>query len=247
MQTNSGSMANLMHILVVDDDPKVRRLLRRCFEQEGYRVSEAGSGRDVRDHPLTELDLITLDLTLGDENGLETARHIRSRSEVPIIMVTGKGDTIDRVIGLELGADDYIAKPFHPREIVARVRSVMRRTQGTREVIPKQQDASNSCRFASWEVDFVRLEVRSSEGQPCDLTTGELRLLEVFVKHANRVLSRDQLMDLVRGADWSPLDRSIDNQIARLRKKLEPDPQNPQLIKTVRGAGYKFVAKVEFS
>ena len=208
-------------------------------------MSEAESGRDVRDHPLTELDLVTLDLTLGDENGLETARHIRSRSDVPIIMVTGKGDTIDRVIGLELGADDYIAKPFHPREVLARVRSVMRRTQSIGEKAPAQQDAAEVYRFASWEVDFVRLELRSGEGDLCELTTGELRLLEVLVKHANRVLSRDQLMDLVRGVDWSPLDRSIDNQIARLRKKIEPDPENPQLIKTVRGVGYKFVAKVE--
>ncbi len=241
-------MANSVHILIVDDDAQVRRLLRRCFEEENYRVSEAASGRDARNHPLTEIDLVTLDLSLGDESGLETARHIRARSEVPIIMVTGKGETIDRVIGLELGADDYITKPFHVREVLARVRSVIRRTQGSSGAATSPQqvsDSANTWRFEGWEVDFARLEVRSSEGRPCELTTGELRLLEVFVKHANRVLSRDQLMDLLRGADWSPLDRSIDNQVARLRKKIEPDPQNPQFIKTVRNAGYKFVAKVE--
>lgn len=234
------------HILVVDDDPKIRRLLKRCFEDEGWRVSEAESGSDVRKHDLESIDLVTLDLSLGDENGLEIARDIRSRSDTPIIMVTGRGETIDRVVGLEIGADDYIAKPFHIREVLARARSVIRRTTGARKAPPAAGEAiSDRYQFQGWEADFAKLELRAQNGEPCDLTTGELKLLEVFVKHANRVLSRDQIMDLVKGYDWSPFDRSIDNQIVRLRKKIEPDPANPSLIKTVRGAGYKFVADVQ--
>lgn len=234
------------HILVVDDDEKIRRLLRRCFEDEGWRVSEAGSGAEVKAFDPEKLDLITLDLGLGDTSGLEIARDIRSRSETPIIMVTGKGETIDAVVGLELGADDYIAKPFHLREVVARVRSVLRRSGGRETASPGQQTKqADRYRFSGWEADFERLELVSSDGAACDLTGGELKLLEIFVKHPNRVLSRDQIMDLLKGHDWSPYDRSIDNQVARLRKKIEPDPINPQLIKTVRGAGYKFVAPVE--
>lgn len=239
-------MPDRIHILVVDDDPKIRLLLKNCFEGEGYRVSEAGNGSDVRKYRLGDVDLITLDLGLGDENGLEIARDVRSRSDVPIIMVTGKGEMIDRVVGLELGADDYIAKPFHVREVLARVRSVIRRSAARDGPAPAaSQTPSDRYRFAGWEVDFARLELRSESGVAQDLTTGELKLLEVLVKHANRVLSRDQIMDLLKGHDWSPYDRSIDNQIARLRKKIESDPENPNLIKTVRGAGYKFVGDVE--
>jgi DNA-binding response OmpR family regulator len=161
-------------------------------------------------------------------------------------MVTGKGEMIDRVVGLELGADDYIAKPFHVREVLARVRSVIRRSAARDAPSPAaSQTPSDRYRFAGWEADFARLELRSESGGAQDLTTGELKLLEVLVKHANRVLSRDQIMDLLKGHDWSPYDRSIDNQIARLRKKIESDPENPGLIKTVRGVGYKFVGDVE--
>lgn len=208
-------------------------------------MSEADSGAAVRKHDLDSVDLVTLDLSLGDDDGLEIARDIRSSSDTPIIMVTGKGETIDRVVGLEIGADDYIAKPFHLREVLARVRSVIRRTGGRKEAAASGRAASDRYRFPGWEADFSKLELRADGGEPCDLTTGELKLLEVFVKHANRVLSRDQIMDMLNGHDWSPLDRSIDNQVVRLRKKIEPDPANPCLIKTVRGAGYKFVADVE--
>lgn len=234
------------HILIVDDDPKIRLLLRRCFEPEGYRVSEAENREEVIGQ-LAEQDfsLITLDLNLGRDDGLAVARDIRERSDVPIIMVTGKGDMVDRVVGLEIGADDYIAKPFHVREVLARVRSVLRRSQATSQVQKAaEQTAAGRYGFDGWVADFTRLELQKPDGGPCDLTTSELQLLEVFVKRPNRVLTRDQLMDLLKGQDWNANDRSIDNQIARLRKKIEADPKNPKYLKTVRGLGYNFTAGV---
>ena len=233
-------------ILVVDDDPKIRRLLRRCFEPEGYSVSEAENREGVISQ-LSEhdFDLITLDLNLGSDDGLTVARDIRNRSDVPIIMVTGKGDMIDRVVGLEVGADDYIAKPFHLREVLARVRSVLRRSQTTMQAQKLSEDQiAERYKFDGWVADFTRLELRAPDGVPCDLTTSELQLLEVFVRRPNRVLTRDQLMDLLKGQHWNANDRSIDNQIARLRKKIEADPKNPKYLKTVRGLGYNFTADI---
>lgn len=235
-----------IHILVVDDDQKVRLLLRRCFEGEGYRVSEAANGADVpRAMDGEDVDLVTLDLTLPDMDGLSIARLIRERSRVPIIMVTGKGDMIDRVVGLEVGADDYIAKPFHLREVLARVRAVLRRSADNvmRTDDPAKQ-ADHIVRFDGWEFDPRRRELRTADGSPCNLTSTEFRLLEVFINHANRVLTRDQIMDLLKGHEWSPLDRSIDNLVARLRRKIEPPDESPHLIKTVRGLGYTFTPRV---
>jgi DNA-binding response OmpR family regulator len=236
------------HILIVDDDAKVRLLLRRCFEQDGYGVSEAANEAETLQYLAAGgIDLVTLDLALGTEDGLNVAREIRARSSIPIVMVTGKGDTIDRVVGLELGADDYISKPFHIREVLARIRSVLRRT----DALPGEatgsahQDQTDCYAFGDWTVDFSRLELRSLGGEVRDLTAAEFKLLEVLVKNAKRVLTRDQIMDKVKGHDWSPLDRSIDNQIARLRRKIEADPKRPGLIKTVRGAGYTFAAEVK--
>jgi DNA-binding response OmpR family regulator len=235
------------HILVVDDDPQIRLLLRNCFELEGYGVTEASSGDDVRAClGEREIDLITLDLKLDGEDGLAIARELRATTSVPIVMITGKNDTIDTVLGLEMGADDYIAKPFHVREVLARVRSVLRRAEGS---VRPQSDVAASpnadrFRFGGWTIDLSRLELRDTDGSVCDLTTGEFKLLEIFVRHANRVLSRDQLMDLLKGHDYSPFDRSIDNQVARLRKKIEPDASTPKLIKTVRGIGYSLTADV---
>jgi DNA-binding response OmpR family regulator len=229
------------HILVVDDDPKVRTLLRRCFEAEGFAVSEAKDGRELQAqlerHPVS---LVTLDLNLGGENGLDLARQIRQQRNVPIIMLTGKGDTIDRVVGLELGADDYLVKPFELRELLARVRAVLRRF--TAAAAPEQ--SGQRIEFEGWVFDLNRRELtRRDTGKPVDLTTSEFDLLEAFVKRAYRVLSRDEIMDLLKGHDWSPLDRSIDNLIARLRKKIEPDPDRPRLIKTIRGVGYTFAVE----
>ncbi|MCB1521993.1 MAG: response regulator [Hyphomicrobiaceae bacterium] len=237
-------------ILVVDDDPKVRLLLRRCFEDEGYRVSEVARGMDVVPAiERSEFDLVTLDLTLPDTDGLTVARAIRERSRVPIIMVTGKGDMIDRIIGLEIGADDYIAKPFHLREVLARVRAVLRRAaQASAPVAPAAASSPPerlvALTFEGWTALIERREVRNVDGGVCNLTTAEFGLLEIFLKHPNRVLSRDQIMDLLKGHEWSPLDRSVDNLVARLRKKIETHPDAPKLVKTVRGLGYLFAATV---
>jgi two-component system phosphate regulon response regulator OmpR len=177
------------------------------------------------------------------------AREIRATSEVPIVIVTGKGDVIDRVTGLEVGADDYMTKPFELREVLARVRAVLRRSQGqsgsAREQAAQALGAGQGWCFAEWQLDPVRRELLASDGAPVELTTGEYELLFALVTHPNRVLDRDQIMDLVHGRDWNPFDRSIDTQIGRLRKKIEPDPKHPSLIKTVRGAGYIFTPKVK--
>jgi DNA-binding response OmpR family regulator len=233
-------------ILVVDDEPEVRALLRKCFERESFRVLEAKNGAELRacieQHPIS---LITLDLTLGGEDGLELARAIRSAHNVPIVMISGKGDTIDRVVGLELGADDYIAKPFQLREVLARVRAVLRRYAGSE--LPQQPagapgaGAHERYGFEGWVLDLTAREL-SLATKALDLTTAEFNLLEIFVRRPHRVLSRDNIMDLLKGHEWSPVDRSIDALVGRLRKKIEPDPEHPRLIKTVRGVGYVFTA-----
>jgi DNA-binding response OmpR family regulator len=231
-----------VHILVVDDDTKVRTLLRRCFEGEGFAVSEAKDGAELRaclvQHPIT---LVTLDLNLGKENGLDLAREMRKDHDVPIIMLTGKGDPIDRIVGLELGADDYLAKPFELRELLARVRAVLRRSTANEQATPSGQRYI----FADWVFDINLRSLKRDTGEERDLTTSEFNLLEAFVKRPHRVLSRDDIMDLLKGQDWSPLDRSIDNLIARMRKKIERDPDRPSLIKTVRGVGYTFAVDVK--
>ncbi len=245
-------MDRASHLLVVDDEARVRSLLRRYFEAEGFRISEADHGEAALDHLFANgIDLILLDLGLPDNDGLAVAREIRGRSDVPIIMITGKGDTIDRVVGLEMGADDYITKPFELREVLARVKSVLRRTASSRSA----QDAASGAegaesdggevRFAGWRFDRTKRELVAPDGTPVPLTTGEYNLLAAFVARPNRPLDRDQLMDLAAGRDWTPYDRSIDTQVGRLRKKIEADPGNPELIKTVRGVGYVFAATVE--
>ena len=235
------------HILVVDDEPEVRLLLRRCFEIEGYSVTEAKDGAEMRAAlAAAPISLVTLDLKLGGEDGLVLAREIRASQNVPIVMVTGKNDTIDRVVGLELGADDYIAKPFHLREVLARVRAVLRRYEASLQpAVAAPAGATNaSFAFAGFVLDPDRRELRRATGEPVDLTTAELGMLLMFVERPGRVLSRDNIMDLLKGQDWSPLDRSIDTLVSRLRRKIEPDPDRPQLIKTVRGVGYAFAADV---
>ena len=238
------------HILVVDDDASVRTLLRDCFELEGYRVSEAASGAELSAILQKEpVSLITLDLKLGGENGLEIARTVRAACNVPIIMITGKGDMIDRVVGLELGADDYIAKPFHVREVQARTRAVLRRYEAIGQAQPTGAPgtAPEGERFAfeDWVLDISRRELRSASGVVQELTTAEFNMIEMFVRRPSRVLSRDNIMDLLKGHEWSPYDRSIDSLIVRVRRKIEPDPDAPRLVKTVRGVGYVFAAEVQ--
>lgn len=235
-------------ILVVDDEEPVRTLLRECFELDGFRVFEAKTGADLMACLGQEpIDLITLDLDLGGENGFDLARRVRATRNVPIIMITGKGDTIDRIVGLELGADDYIAKPFHVREVLARVRAVLRRYEGaTTTAAPNAPVATERPRYAfeDWVLDISRRELRATHGEVRELTTAEFNLLLLFAERPARVLSRDNIMDLLKGHEWSPFDRSIDSLIVRLRKKIEPDPETPRLIKTVRGVGYAFAVDV---
>lgn len=237
-------------ILVVDDDPKIRSLIRSCLEVDGWGITEAGCASEVKTLLAKQsYDLVTLDINLGHDDGFDVARTIRKTSQVPIIMLTGKDDVIDKVVGLEIGADDYIVKPFHVRELVARVKSVLRRAEGGKAPVPATTPSisatSKIYRFDGLTAIPDRFELRDRAGQICDLTSGDFKLLSVFLDRPKRVLSRDQLMNLTGGIDWTPLDRTIDNQVARLRKKIERDPANPQLIKTVRGVGYSFSAEVK--
>ena len=238
------------HILIVDDDPSVRDLLRECFDLEGYRVSEAKDGAELQARLATEkIDLITLDLKLGGENGLDLAREVRSHRNVPIVMISGKGDPIDRIVGLELGADDYITKPFHVREVLARVRAVLRRYEGAGNGETEHSRAESGPQgdrfaFADWTLDTTRRELKAGGGGVQELTTAEYNMLEIFIRRPGRVMSRDAIMDLLKGHDWSPFDRSIDSLVVRLRRKIEADNENPKLVKTVRGVGYVFAAEV---
>jgi DNA-binding response OmpR family regulator len=239
-------------VLIVDDDPKIRALLRNVLEDEGFDVFEAETAAQVMAKLAErELDLITLDIHLGKDNGVELAREIKRISDVSIIMVTGKGDVIDRVVGLEVGADDYITKPFHVREVIARIRSVLRRSakheegHSTANNEGSEPDQRLSFRFDGMTAIPEQLELLNRDDIECGLTSGDFKLLNVFLERPKRILSRDQLMDLTGGLEWSPLDRTIDNQIARLRKKIERDPSNPKLIKTVRGVGYTLACDVE--
>ena len=242
-------MTNAPTILVVEDDLKVRALLRNVLEDDGFDVVEAGNASDALAQIRSrDLALVTLDIHLGADSGLDLAREIRAVSPVPIVMVTGKDDVIDRVVGLEIGADDYITKPFHVREVIARIRAVLRRAQmaGT-ETAHGGTDSSDSMVYHFDGVTAVpdRMQLLDRAGVECPLTSGDFNLLKVFLERPKRVLSRDQLMDLTGGVEWSPLDRTIDNQVARLRKKIERNPSAPQLIKTVRGVGYTFACDVE--
>lgn len=232
-------------ILIVEDDQKIRSLLRNVFQNEGFDTIEAATTKDALiSLKLSLVHLITLDIHLGADNGIDLAREIRRTSDIAIIMLTGKNDVIDRVVGLEVGADDYIIKPFHLREVVARVRSVLRRVG---EIEPRDEFSQKEVqgfRFDHMIAIPERMELIDREGVACELTSGDFKLLTVFLKRPERVLSRDQLMDGIGGVSWSPLDRTVDNQIARLRKKIERDPSNPKLIKTVRGIGYIFASPV---
>jgi DNA-binding response OmpR family regulator len=240
-------MSESGHILVVDDQQEICDLVREYLSDEGFRVSTANDGAGLREEMARgPVDLVILDLVLRGEDGLQLARDLRnSQSEIGIIMLTGRGETVDRIIGLEMGADDYLAKPFHLRELLARVRSVMRRGGprgggGDRPGVPRART-----RFAGWSLDLASRELLSPTGEEVRLTTGEFELLAAFVNHANQVLSRDRLLDLSRHREAGPFDRTIDVQVGRLRRKLEEDAKNPSMIKTVRGGGYIFTPPVE--
>ncbi len=234
------------HILVVDDESEICEVVQQYLSSEGFRVSVANDGGGMR-KVMAEgpVDLVILDLMLPGEDGLTLARSLREESNVGIIILTGRGETVDRIIGLEMGADDYLSKPFHMRELLARVKSVLRRASAPAAADDKPPSDRARARFAGWHLDLATRELMSPDGGEVRLTTGEFDLLAAFVSHANQVLSRDRLLDLARNREPGPFDRTIDVQVGRLRRKLEPDPQNPTMIKTVRGTGYIFTPTVE--
>lgn len=227
------------HILIVDDHREIRDLVSRALTKEGFRVSTAADGRAMRKVLAdSRIDLILLDLMLPGEDGLALCRAIRTDSNVPIIMLTAKGEEVDRVIGLEMGADDYLAKPFGSRELFARIKAVLRRSRTADQEPPSER--AKRYRFDRWTLNVDARALVSSEGVVVPLSTGEFDLLTAMVARPQRVLSREQLLDLARGRSTTAFDRSIDTQISRLRKKIERDPGDPQIIKTVWGGGYVF-------
>lgn len=231
------------HLLVVDDDREIRRLLEDYLTNSGFRVTSVGDGRTMR-RALDEhrIDLVVLDLMLPGEDGLSLCRALRAQSNIPVLMLTARGTEIDRIVGLEMGADDYLAKPFNPRELLARVKSILRRAKS----LPHQQTPTDvsTYRFGEWTLDVVTRNITASDGLVVPLSGAEFRLLMVFLEHPQMVLSRDQLLELVSGRESIAFDRSIDVMIGRLRKRLNDDGKEPSLIKTERGAGYVLAARV---
>ncbi|MGH8682509.1 MAG: response regulator [Burkholderiales bacterium] len=228
-------------VLIVDDDQEVRDMLTEYLGSHGYEVTQADGGKAMRAELERAVpDVVLLDVGLPGEDGLTLARYLRERYELGIVMVTGAGEVVDRIVGLEMGADDYIAKPFDPRELRARLKSVMRRTQG--RAAPAATPATGErLTVGRCQLDLKSHQLYERDGAEVPLTSMEYELLRVFAEHPNQVLSRDRLLTLTRNREWEPFDRSIDIRIARLRRKVEADPENPRAIRTVRGAGYMFV------
>jgi len=233
------------HVLAVDDDPLVRKMIVDYLGDNEIRVTAVASGREIADVMAREtIDLLVLDLRLPGEDGMQIARKLREDSEVPIIMLTGRKDEADRVMGLELGADDYLTKPFSPRELLARIRALLRRSRA-HETVADGLAKIRAYRFAGWELSVRLRRLKAPGGETVALTNSEFNLLVAFLAAPQRVLSRDRLLDLSRLHNDEVYDRSIDVQVGRLRKKLEQDPAQQQIIRTERGAGYVFTATVE--
>lgn len=231
------------NILIVDDDREISSLLAEYLQRNGYQTRVAGDGKAMaKQIEQGRVDLIVLDLNLPGEDGLTLCRNLRAHSATPVVMLTARGEPVDRILGLEMGADDYLAKPFEPRELLARIRSVLRRTQA----LPPNMEGSTpqQARFADWTMDFTARHLINRDGVVVALSGAEYRLLKIFLDHANRVLSRDQLLNMTQGRDADPFDRSIDLQISRLRQKLDDDARSPQIIKTVRNEGYVLATAV---
>jgi two-component system, OmpR family, response regulator len=231
------------HILVVDDDPQIRELLEEYFAQNALRVSVASSGQHMSKILADEaIDLVILDLRLAGDDGMAIARSLRDQSAIPIVMLTGVRDEADRVMGLELGADDYLTKPFSPRELLARIRTVLRRTKSTAQA---RQREVRAYRFAEFELNLRTRRLKRRAGQCIELTNGEFNLLAALLAAPQRILTRDQLVEASRVYDNEVYDRSIDVQVLRLRRKIESDSTQPQFIVTERGVGYTFNSPVE--
>ncbi|MEW7988488.1 MAG: response regulator [Candidatus Thiodiazotropha sp.] len=231
------------HILVVDDDPEIRHLLKTYLEKNGYRVSTAAEGGGMwQTLERGRIDLIVLDLMLPGTDGMELCRTLRVRSKIPVIMLTARGDEMDRVLGLEMGADDYLPKPFSARELLARIKVILRRVRDM--PLDPLADAPEKLAFSGWTLDTRTQHLHSPDDLVVPLSSAEYRLLHVLLTHPNRALTRDQLLDLTQGREGGPYDRSIDVLIGRLRKHLGDDAKQPALIKTVRGRGYLLASKV---
>lgn len=237
-------MAEAQHVLVVDDEPDICRQIEEYFSEAGIRVTSVGDGQALRTVAAAErVDLVLLDLQLPGEDGLTIARDFLAKTDIPFIMLTSRGEVMDRVVGLEIGAEDYVPKPFHLRELLARARTVLRRSaknaaSGTVPASP------NTLRFAGWKLDVLARTLISDDGRHVSLTTQEFNLLSAFIRQPKQVLSRDALLDTAADRKWQPYDRAIDVLIGRLRRKIEIDARSPQLIKTVRGTGYIFTGDV---
>ncbi|MGZ5092298.1 MAG: response regulator [Burkholderiales bacterium] len=237
-------MAASDQVLIVDDDVEIRTLLSEYLQRNGYRTSSVADGRSMwavleSKRP----DIIVLDLMLPGDDGLTLCRNLRARSSIPIIILTARGEETDRIVGLEMGADDYLAKPFNPRELLARIKSVLRRSRS----LPENSGCAEAktLSFAGWSLDIKARHLISPGGVVVPLSGVEFKLLRVFLSHPNRVLTRDQLLNLMMSRDALPFDRAIDVQVSRLRHRLSEDAKEPSIIKTVRGEGYVFAAHVE--
>ncbi len=237
-------MPSRQTVLVVDDDELLRTLIRETL-QENFKVLEADDGAEI-ESTLKEkrVDLVVLDVTLPGDDGFSVMRRLRKQSQVPVIMLTAKSEVVDRVVGLELGADDYICKPVEMRELLARVRTVLRRLDNRR---PSSAAETARHRFNGFTLDIGKRQLSADSGCEIPLTSGEFDLLRVLAEHPNETMNRDDLLEATRDRDWNPFDRSIDVLIGRLRKKIEDDPKNPEIIKTVRGTGYIFATDVSSS
>lgn len=231
------------HILIVDDDRDIRQLLADYLQQNGYQCSVAAEGNAMwaalKDQ---DADLVVLDINLPGDDGLSLCRKLRAKSAIPVIMLTARGEAVDRILGLEMGADDYLAKPFEPRELLARIRSVLRRSQST--TTPRANHVQKNIHFAGWTLDTTARHLITPESSIVALSGAEYKMLTIFLDNPNRVLNRDQLLNMTHGRDADPFDRSIDIQISRLRQKLREDARAPQIIKTVRNGGYVLAVNV---
>ena len=231
-------------VLIVDDDEDIRKLLEEYLRKNGFDAHAVPDGPAMRDALAARpASLVVLDLMLPGEDGLSLCRQLRARSQVPVLMLTAKGDPVDRIIGLEMGADDYLAKPFNPRELLARIRSILRRARA----LPADTEINvpESFGFSGWRLDTRERNLRAPDGVVVSLSGAEYRLLLIFLQNPNAVLSRDQLSNFTFGHDADPLDRTIDMQVSRLRERLRDEAREPAIIKTVRGRGYVLAVRVE--
>jgi two-component system OmpR family response regulator len=231
----------LTRLLLVDDEPSLREPLAEYLSRQGFSVTQAVSAADARSRLVEESpDLVLLDIMMPGEDGLSLCRHLIETKSLPVILLTAKGEAMDRIIGLEIGADDYVVKPFEPRELVARIRSVLRRSSKP----PAEPEEDATYEFEGWELDPLKRRLTDPEGAIIAISTAEFRLLAAFLDNPRKVLDRDRLLDMVQGREAHLFDRAVDNQVSRLRRKIEEDSRDPKLILTVRGGGYRFAADV---